>query len=224
MDTGSTPEEKTTRKHIIFEAAQRIFLKHGYHGTSMNMIANASGCSKKSLYLYYRSKDDLFGNVILDGLQRFYIRLINFNGGDRKIENIDSVKMILDDLFSLYSNFARDNKGYFVMTFSEATPEIIGNAPLKTQQQIYELTRACIYKVVQVIEMAIKAKIIAPLDPWEVASVFISAGTGNIVMSMGMGITQPLFSTKAMETMSRKAMRIILRGLLIDPGPVKDLL
>lgn len=223
MDTDFTRNKKTSQQHMIFEAARKVFLKHGYHGASMAMIAQTAGCSKKSLYLYYRSKDDLFSNVILEGLQRFYRQLVSLNDGDRKFEDIDSVRMIFNDFFSLYSSFARDNKEYFVIAFSEATPEIIGNAPLKTQQQIYELTRSCIYKVVQVIELAMEAKIIAPLDPWEVAGVLIGAGTGNIVLAMGMGITRPLFSTKAMATMNQQAMKIILRGLLIDPGPVKDL-
>jgi AcrR family transcriptional regulator len=50
---------KESRKRIITEAI-KTFSKYGYKGTSMRMIAKRSHISVGGLYLYFKSKDDLY--------------------------------------------------------------------------------------------------------------------------------------------------------------------
>jgi AcrR family transcriptional regulator len=54
----------------VREAALRLFLEHGYDGTSMDAIAAAAGTTKASLYARFRGKEVLFSSVLEWAIQR----------------------------------------------------------------------------------------------------------------------------------------------------------
>jgi AcrR family transcriptional regulator len=59
-------------KHAeIFNAALRLFQEKGYHGASMQDLADAVGMQKASLYYYFRSKEDLLVLVCERGTGAF---------------------------------------------------------------------------------------------------------------------------------------------------------
>ncbi len=57
--------EHLGRKHLqVTEAARRLFMQHGFSGTSTDAIAREAGVSKATLYSYYSSKEVLFGQLV----------------------------------------------------------------------------------------------------------------------------------------------------------------
>lgn len=60
------------RRHRILEAATALFIEDGYDATDMKRIAERCGMSKKTLYLMFQSKDDLFATLICDPESRSY--------------------------------------------------------------------------------------------------------------------------------------------------------
>jgi AcrR family transcriptional regulator len=48
-----------SRKNTIIESAMKLFAHKGYHGTSMQEIADNSGIAKASLYNHFKSKEDI---------------------------------------------------------------------------------------------------------------------------------------------------------------------
>ncbi len=52
-------------KQRILEQAVRIFSAQGFHGTSMREIATASDCSLPTLYYHYKSKNELFEEIVV---------------------------------------------------------------------------------------------------------------------------------------------------------------
>jgi AcrR family transcriptional regulator len=61
-DKTVTKGEKT--RAIILEAAHTLFLKNGFHGTSMREIAEEAGLALGGLYNYFDTKEKIFGAVI----------------------------------------------------------------------------------------------------------------------------------------------------------------
>lgn len=53
-----TPEEK------IAEAARKIFLKYGFHASTLIAIADLAQVSKAAIHYYFRSKDKLYSVVL----------------------------------------------------------------------------------------------------------------------------------------------------------------
>lgn len=61
-----TPREKRKRlkSQQIIDAATKAFLESGYGGVSMDRIVEMAGVSKRTLYAYYKNKQELFTDVM----------------------------------------------------------------------------------------------------------------------------------------------------------------
>src|SRR5688572_14693748 len=51
---------RQVREQQIIDEAVRVFSKRGYHGASVDEIADLAGISKPMVYLYLESKEGLF--------------------------------------------------------------------------------------------------------------------------------------------------------------------
>ena len=65
MRTTVTRGERTQAE--IIQAAHRLFLNHGYHGTSMRQIAVEAGIALGGIYNHFASKEDIFIAVLVEG-------------------------------------------------------------------------------------------------------------------------------------------------------------
>lgn len=54
------------RRRQLLEVALRVFGERGFHPTSMNDVAEAAGVTKPVLYQHFRSKRDLYREVLTD--------------------------------------------------------------------------------------------------------------------------------------------------------------
>ncbi|MGE0324946.1 MAG: TetR/AcrR family transcriptional regulator [Polyangiaceae bacterium] len=52
--------ERSERREQILEAAERVFLERGLSGATMEEVASRAELSKGTLYLYFKSKDELY--------------------------------------------------------------------------------------------------------------------------------------------------------------------
>ncbi|MDQ7955275.1 MAG: helix-turn-helix domain-containing protein [Rhodocyclaceae bacterium] len=64
-------KQRETRQRIA-ELALRLFLEHGYDGTTLDAIASAAGISRRTFFSYFKSKDD----IILFGMEADSAELI----------------------------------------------------------------------------------------------------------------------------------------------------
>ena len=54
----------TAKRGAVLEAAQRLFIAHGFARTSMDAVADAAGVSKLTAYKYFGSKQELFAKAV----------------------------------------------------------------------------------------------------------------------------------------------------------------
>ena len=81
------PDVSEERKDQIMNAAEDVFTRKGFSNARMDDIAEKTGLSKGTLYLYYKSKDDL----IIAILDRIFRREF------RAFENLDLASMSATD-------------------------------------------------------------------------------------------------------------------------------
>lgn len=67
-------DSENTRK-IILEKARELFLKEGFHKTSMRAIAKSAGVSTWPLYTHFKNKSEVFIAICLEGYD-YLIQLI----------------------------------------------------------------------------------------------------------------------------------------------------
>ena len=61
---------------LILEAATHLFVAHGYHGTSISSIANATGLTKGALYAHFASKEALLLALMLKFEKEYLDQLV----------------------------------------------------------------------------------------------------------------------------------------------------
>jgi len=67
--------ERVARRRWIQEVARGVFAQNGFSGSSIEQIAKAAQLSVGSIYLHFRSKDDLCVSLIEDALTRFDVEM-----------------------------------------------------------------------------------------------------------------------------------------------------
>jgi AcrR family transcriptional regulator len=67
-------EVRSARRAEMVQVAARLFSERGYHGTSIQHLADALGLQKGSLYSHIGSKEELLFDVVNDGADRFLER------------------------------------------------------------------------------------------------------------------------------------------------------
>lgn len=58
------------KRAAILEAAAVAFREHGYRGTSMDLVAEMAGVSKRTIYNHFTNKDELFAVIASELMRR----------------------------------------------------------------------------------------------------------------------------------------------------------
>lgn len=69
-----SPQEKEKARKKLLEEAARHFARRGFEEANINEIATGAGYAKGTIYNYFRSKEELFGEVIAEAARRTIIR------------------------------------------------------------------------------------------------------------------------------------------------------
>jgi AcrR family transcriptional regulator len=63
--SGEATKGERTRERVI-QAAYRLFIEQGYHGTSMRRIAEQAGLALGGIYNHFASKEDILAAVMVE--------------------------------------------------------------------------------------------------------------------------------------------------------------
>lgn len=72
---GTEPETTLPAEERILAAATQEFAANGFHGARTQAIADAAGVNKAMLHYYFRSKENLYTQVIKAAFRRILMRL-----------------------------------------------------------------------------------------------------------------------------------------------------
>lgn len=106
---------KQDKQQEIFSAALHLFQEKGYHGTSMQDLADAMGMQKASLYYYIRSKEELLVRVCERGTGAFTQELseivaLNLGAGEKLRRAIECHLVALCEQLELFTVFLHEQK------------------------------------------------------------------------------------------------------------------
>ena len=62
-----------SKKRAILSAARRLLVKKGFQDITMDAVADEAGVAKGTLFLHYKSKEDLFLAVLDDRIERQFV-------------------------------------------------------------------------------------------------------------------------------------------------------
>jgi TetR/AcrR family transcriptional regulator, mexJK operon transcriptional repressor len=64
-DTTADPGRSARKRQAIIDTATALFLRNGYHSTSMDQIAADAAVSKQTVYKNFADKEQLFSDIVL---------------------------------------------------------------------------------------------------------------------------------------------------------------
>ena len=99
----------------MLDAAVQMFSINGYHETSMDAIAAEANISKPMLYLYYGSKEELFGACLSRELGRF-IEAVRAD-----IDLKQSPKELLRNTILSFLHYIDANRASWIVLYTQAT-------------------------------------------------------------------------------------------------------
>jgi AcrR family transcriptional regulator len=76
---ADTRTDSAKRQQIIGGAC-RVFLAHGFDAASMGAIAREAGVSKGTLYVYFKSKEELFEAIVEEQCRQQATEIFTFDG------------------------------------------------------------------------------------------------------------------------------------------------
>ena len=84
--------DKEKMNQSIMQAAQRAFVMHGFHKTTMDKIAKEAGIAKGTLYLYFDSKESLSQHIMISHLEIIKRKLTSEN----HFESLDALLLHIE--------------------------------------------------------------------------------------------------------------------------------
>ncbi|HET9876009.1 MAG TPA: TetR/AcrR family transcriptional regulator [Mycobacterium sp.] len=99
----------------MLDAAVQMFSVNGYHETSMDSIAAAASISKPMLYLYYGSKEELFGACLNRELSRFIEKV------RADIDFQQNPKKLLRNTILAFLRYIDANRASWMVMYTQAT-------------------------------------------------------------------------------------------------------
>lgn len=97
----NTQLEDNNEKTIL-KVAEKLFLKHGFSGTSTTEIAKEVGCNQALIHYYFRTKENLFNSIFENKFKKFFQDI--FISKDQKpISFTEKLKQLIEAHFDLIS-------------------------------------------------------------------------------------------------------------------------
>jgi AcrR family transcriptional regulator len=110
--------EKEERREEIINAAEKVFFEKGLQIATMDEIAERAELGKSTLYLYYKSKEDLYLAVLMRGSDILY-------GMFQEVASTGEPTMkVISNLGDAYYEFFKQHRNYFRMFHFFENPQM----------------------------------------------------------------------------------------------------
>ncbi|HEY1448527.1 MAG TPA: TetR/AcrR family transcriptional regulator [Caulobacteraceae bacterium] len=190
------------RRAEILEAAERIFVAHGYEAATIRKIADEVGVSSTALYMHFRDKDQILLEICTAAMEELLAN--NREISAMPIDAVARVRMMLE----AYLRFALQHPNAYRLVFcsSPATDEI------RRQHTTMQIGAECLDRFASVIrEIAAQGRLRVG-DPRSVHQVLWSACHGMITLM----ITKPDLDWAPPEELTGVMLDGLLHGVIAD--------
>ena len=102
-------QEKEIRRKDIIDAAERVFFSKGYENASMDEVAKEAEFSKRTVYVYFNSKEQIYFEIMIRGYRLLIEMIENSFKANLPRNALDELRSI----FFTFLEFSRNHPEYF---------------------------------------------------------------------------------------------------------------
>ncbi len=130
-------KEKQIRRNDIIDAAEELFFSKGYDVITMDDVAKKAEFSKRTVYVYFNSKEQLYFEIMVRGYI-ILIEMIELAFIDAKNKNaIERIKLIGNTLYQF--NIAYPNYFYAIMSYENGEKDFVSGISDESREECYAL-------------------------------------------------------------------------------------
>lgn len=165
--------EKIQRRNDIIDAAKHVFFKRGLQSATMDQIAKRAELSKGTLYLYFKSKEELYVSLLEEGITLFSDLMVGAIEKENSPE--ERIRKLLRAFYAFYAEYPQ----YYEIMFSLQKGELPRE---KISDEIYLPVRKQAADAIKLVETAIVSGIdsghFKPVDTFEITMIIWGMANG----------------------------------------------
>lgn len=141
--------EKEQRRSAILNAARKLFFEKGFKYVTVDNIAKKSELSKGSIYLYFKSKEEIYTHILFRDIEKFNKKSAHL------FENNKSADELILEFACIYIDFFLNDRELFriMMAFMLHTQEM--NLAESVNEHIIEVTNNTIKMIETILQRGI---------------------------------------------------------------------
>jgi TetR/AcrR family transcriptional regulator len=204
--TERRKREKDLRRELAMDAAMAIYNEEGYHAITMEKIAERCEISRASLYLYFKNKDEILIDSIVDHTEYFTDLLKDLYDNRERLKDT-----LLKELWGRFINFYEKEPDTFNASLYFRNSEIILNLPNDLRNSITESASMVVSLQHKIIEYGVQTGLFIDCNPMTLAEVIWTSFLGIIQLERS---KQVLFHKGHYETTRDLALEVLSRGIV----------
>jgi AcrR family transcriptional regulator len=164
--------ERFIRQRQILRASYKVFDEVGFSAATMDQIAERAELAKGTIYLYFKSKEEVYFSLLTDGLD-ILIRLL------QDLESQDPPpERLLEPTAATLLRFYQDHTGYFRMFMLMQQEDMRAKLSTELSDRINERATTILNLLARPIAKYGNGPAARPENAWQVANVLWGAFNG----------------------------------------------
>lgn len=146
-------QEKEIRRNDIIEAAEKVFFAKGYEKATMDEVAKEAEFSKRTVYVYFNSKEQLYFEIMIRG----YRLLMEMLQTDLQESAAHNAIEELQQVFLIFYKFSNQQTNYFqaIMDYETDNLASVSGVQDQARNECYKLGEQILGYLIDVLRKGI---------------------------------------------------------------------
>lgn len=213
-------QAKEIRRQDIIKAAEKVIFSKGYLSATMDDIANEAEFSKRTVYVYFNSKEQIYFAIMVHGYKLLIGLLEHKLQSDEESNALEKIRQIGLIIY----RFSNDYPDYFraIMEYENREPDFDNSCPDNYRDECYVLGERLLGYLIDNLKQGVKEGVIRPeIDVINTALVLWSCSVGvfNSVNKKAKYIMH--YHNRTADEIVSDAFNMFIRAIQIDNGGIR---
>jgi len=171
--------EKEQRRNHIIEMAKQVFFRDGFESSTMDDIAEVAELSKGTLYLYFKSKEEVYLSIVNQAQALLCDKFEEAIEGEK-----DGLSKIIA-IGAVFINFFREEPDYSIALNYFIANKVPYDPENRVSRECHENMMRCFHLVIETLKIGIRdGSIREDIDPMKTALILNVSSQGLIQFIM----------------------------------------